>query len=99
MWRWPVSPEQALDRARYLDLTHARADIVAVGGEAVGPARALERRNRIASQNGVGRDDIVENRRHEVARVLRDARRQRHAQGSPRHGIHHPGSGSGSSEG
>ena len=62
MWRWSVSPEQAPDKATYLELTYEKGDIVAINGEAMSPATVLEYLNKIGGENGVGRLDIVENR-------------------------------------
>ncbi len=62
MWRWTVSPEAAPDEARYVELRFRGGDIVAIDNEAMTPARVMETLNRIGGENGIGRDDIVENR-------------------------------------
>ncbi len=62
MWRWTVSPEQAPNRALYLELTYHAGDIVAIDGEAMSPAEVMRYLNKVGGENGVGRDDIVENR-------------------------------------
>ncbi len=62
MWRWSVSPEQAPDEATYLEITYEQGDIVAINGEAMSPATVMEYLNKVGGANGVGRDDIVENR-------------------------------------
>lgn len=62
MWRWTVSPEAAPDRPLYLELTYQAGDIVAIDGEAMSPAEVMRYLNRVAGENGIGRDDIVENR-------------------------------------
>ena len=62
MWRWSVSPEQAPDRPTYLELTYEGGDITAVDGKPMTPAHVLTELNRIGGENGIGRDDIVENR-------------------------------------
>ena len=62
MWRWTVSPEQAPDEPTILTLTFERGDIVAIDGNAMSPATVMEHLNKVAGANGVGRDDIVENR-------------------------------------
>ncbi len=62
MWRWSVSPEAAPDQATYIELTFAKGDVVAIDGEAMSPATVLETLNKVGGANGIGRDDIVENR-------------------------------------
>ena len=62
MWRWSVSPEAAPDEATYIELDFERGDIVAIDGEAMSPATVLEHLNKVGGANGIGRDDIVENR-------------------------------------
>jgi len=62
MWRWSVSPEAAPDEPTYVTLTYEKGDIVAIDGERMSPASVMETLNRIGGANGVGRDDIVENR-------------------------------------
>jgi argininosuccinate synthase len=62
MWRWTVSPEAAPDKATYLKLTYAQGDIVAIDDVAHSPAEVIEKLNKIAGSNGIGRLDIVENR-------------------------------------
>jgi argininosuccinate synthase len=62
MWRWTVSPHQAPDAPTYIELNYEHGDIVAIDGEAMSPATVMETLNRIGGANGIGRDDIVENR-------------------------------------
>lgn len=62
MWRWTVPPEAAPDEATYLELTYARGDIVAINGEKTSPAQVMVYLNKLGGENGIGRDDIVENR-------------------------------------
>ena len=62
MWRWSVSPESAPDAPTYVELDFECGDIVAIDGEPMSPATVLETLNRIGGANGIGRDDIVENR-------------------------------------
>lgn len=62
MWRWSVSPEKAPDKAIYLEIEYVKGDIVAINGEKMSPATVMEYLNKVGGENGVGRDDIVENR-------------------------------------
>jgi argininosuccinate synthase len=62
MWRWTVSPENAPDQATYIELTYRNGDIVAIDGEAHTPHQVMEKLNKVAGSNGIGRLDIVENR-------------------------------------
>ncbi len=62
MWRWTVSPEQAPDKATYIELSFEKGDVVAIDGEPVSAATVMEQLNKIGGANGIGRDDIVENR-------------------------------------
>ena len=62
MWRWSVSPEAAPDEASYIELEFERGDIVAIDGQSMSPATVLEQLNKVGGANGIGRDDIVENR-------------------------------------
>ncbi len=62
MWRWSVSPEKAPDSPRYLELTFENGDITALDGQPMSPATVMETLNTIGGENGIGRDDIVENR-------------------------------------
>lgn len=62
MWRWTVSPEAAPDKATYIEIEYELGDIVAINGEKMSPATVMEYLNKVGGENGVGRDDIVENR-------------------------------------
>jgi argininosuccinate synthase len=62
MWRWSVSPEHAPDEPTYLELTYEKGDIVAIDGKPMSPAQVMEHLNKVAGANGIGRDDLVENR-------------------------------------
>ena len=62
MWLWTVSPENAPDKATYVEITFERGDAVAIDGKAQSPAEIMEALNKLGGDNGVGRSDIVENR-------------------------------------
>ena len=69
-WREPdeamftrtVSPEAAPDKPVMVEIEFAKGDPVAVDGKKLGPAALLERLNQLGGENGIGREDIVENR-------------------------------------
>lgn len=62
MWRWTVSPESAPDKALYLEIEFAAGDIIAIDGKKMSAATVMEHLNKVGGENGIGRDDIVENR-------------------------------------
>jgi argininosuccinate synthase len=62
MWRWSVSPEKAPDEPTYMEVAFEQGDPVAIDGETMSPATLLAKLNKIGGANGIGRDDIVENR-------------------------------------
>lgn len=62
MWRWSVSPENAPDKATYMDLRYKGGDIVAIDEVEMSPAQVLTHLNKVGGANGIGRLDIVENR-------------------------------------
>lgn len=62
MWLWSVSPEKAPNEPTYLDIGFEHGDIVSINGEALSPATVMETLNKVGGENGIGRDDIVENR-------------------------------------
>jgi argininosuccinate synthase len=62
MWRWTVSPEAAPDQPAYIELTYRQGDIVAIDDVLCTPSEVLQKLNKIAGENGIGRLDIVENR-------------------------------------
>jgi argininosuccinate synthase len=57
-----VSPEAAPDKPATVEIEFAQGDPVAVDGKKLGPAALLERLNTLGGENGIGREDIVENR-------------------------------------
>jgi len=62
MFAMSVSPENAPDRATYVEITFEKGTPVAVDGEEMGPAQLLDHMNTLAGENGIGRVDMVENR-------------------------------------
>jgi argininosuccinate synthase len=55
-------PEQAPDKAEIIEITFEKGDAVAIDGKTLSPANILDQLNKIGGRNGVGIDDIVENR-------------------------------------
>jgi argininosuccinate synthase len=62
MWRWTVAPEQAPDKAQYIEIEYRNGDPYALDGKELSPAEMLTELNRIGGLHGIGRLDIVENR-------------------------------------
>ena len=62
MYTRTVSPEEAPDIPTTVDIEFAKGDPVAVDGTKLGPADLLARLNALGGENGIGREDIVENR-------------------------------------
>ena len=62
MFTRSVAPEDAPDQATVVEIEFKKGDPVAVNGEKLSPAALLEKLNQLGGANGVGREDIVENR-------------------------------------
>jgi argininosuccinate synthase len=62
MYLMTVSPKSAPDKAEVIELTFDHGDPVAINGEAMSPAKLLQTLNTLGGRNGIGREDIVENR-------------------------------------
>ncbi len=62
MWLWSNSPENAPDKAEYIEIGYAHGDPVTLNGEELSPATMLKTLNEIGGKHGIGRVDIVENR-------------------------------------
>jgi len=57
-----VSPEQAPDKATYIDIEFEKGDPVGLNGVRLSPATFLTKLNELGGANGIGRLDLVENR-------------------------------------
>jgi len=57
-----LSPEQAPDKATYIEIEFLKGDAVALNGEKLSPATLLTKLNELGKANGIGRLDLVENR-------------------------------------
>jgi argininosuccinate synthase len=62
MFKLSVSPEDAPDRAEYVELDFVKGNCVAVNGKALSPAGVLKALNKLGGKHGIGRVDLVENR-------------------------------------
>ncbi len=62
MFKLSVSPEDAPDRAEYVELEFAKGDCIAVNGRRLSPAGVLQALNKLGGKHGIGRVDLVENR-------------------------------------
>jgi len=57
-----ISPEEAPDKATYVEIGFDKGDAVSIDGEKLSPATLLTKLNALGKANGIGRLDLVENR-------------------------------------
>ncbi|MDE0113197.1 MAG: argininosuccinate synthase [Albidovulum sp.] len=57
-----VDPENAPDKAEYIEISFERGDPVGINGSRLTPAKLLEQLNELGRRHGIGRLDLVENR-------------------------------------
>jgi argininosuccinate synthase len=57
-----ISPEDAPDKATYVEIGFEKGDAVSIDGEKLSPANLLTKLNELGRANGIGRLDLVENR-------------------------------------
>ena len=62
MFVMSISPEDAPDKASYIEIEFEKGNPVAVDGQLMSPARLLAYLNGLGGRNGIGRIDMVENR-------------------------------------
>lgn len=62
MYTIMTAPEKAPDKPVYIEISYKKGNPVALDGLAMTPAALLDKLNRIAGSNGIGRVDLVENR-------------------------------------
>jgi argininosuccinate synthase len=62
MFVMSLSPQDAPDKATYIEIDFEKGNSVALDGENLTPATLLHRLNEVGGQNGIGRVDMVENR-------------------------------------
>ncbi len=57
-----ISPEEAPDKASYVEIGFEKGDAVSINGKKLSPATLLAELNALGKANGIGRIDLVENR-------------------------------------
>jgi argininosuccinate synthase len=57
-----IAPEDAPDKATYVEIGFDKGDAVSIDGAALSPATLLAQLNALGKANGIGRLDLVENR-------------------------------------
>src|SRR5579872_5575946 len=57
-----ISPEEAPDKATYVEVGFEKGDAVSIDGQKLSPAGLLTKLNELGRANGIGRLDLVENR-------------------------------------
>lgn len=62
IYLWTKNPEEAPDKAQFVEIEFVQGVPVAIDGEKLGPVELVEKANEIAAAHGVGRIDLVENR-------------------------------------
>ncbi len=62
MFKLSVSPEDAPNKAEYVELDFVKGNCVSVNGQKLSPAGVLKALNRLGGKHGIGRVDLVENR-------------------------------------
>ena len=62
MWRWTTAPEDAPDKAEYIEIEYMNGDPIKLNGKELSPATMLRTLNELGGKHGIGRIDIVENR-------------------------------------
>ena len=62
MYVMSVSPENAPDKAAYVEIEFEKGNPVSVDGRRMSPAGILSHLNEMGGRNGIGRIDLVENR-------------------------------------
>ncbi len=62
MFKLSADPEDAPDKAEYVELDFVKGDCVAVNGKKLSPLEVMRTLNKLGGKHGVGRVDMVENR-------------------------------------
>lgn len=62
MFKLSVAPEDAPDKAEFVELDYLKGDCVAINGRKRSPLEVMRELNRLAGKHAIGRVDMVENR-------------------------------------
>jgi argininosuccinate synthase len=62
MYKLSVSPEEAPDKAEYVELEFRDGNCIAVNGKTLSPLAVMQTLNQLGGKHGIGRVDLVENR-------------------------------------
>jgi argininosuccinate synthase len=62
MYKLSVSPEDAPDKAEYIELKFCDGNCIAVNGKTLSPLVVMQTLNQLGGKHGIGRVDLVENR-------------------------------------
>jgi len=62
MYKLSVSPEDAPNKAEYVNLDFEKGNCVAVNGKGLSPLGVMRTLNKLGGKHGIGRVDLVENR-------------------------------------
>lgn len=62
VWEWTINPERAPNEPTIMEIEFKNGVPVKVDGESMSPVELIEKVNRIAGMNGVGRIDHIEDR-------------------------------------
>src|SRR3954470_12018337 len=62
MYKLSVSPEDAPNKAEYVNLEFEKGNCVAVNGKGLSPLGVMRTLNKLGGKHGIGRVDLVENR-------------------------------------
>lgn len=62
MYKLSVAPEDAPEKAEYIELQFREGNCVGVNGESFSPLEVMQKLNSLGGKHGIGRVDLVENR-------------------------------------
>jgi argininosuccinate synthase len=62
MYTFCTPVEKAPNKPTYIEIGYEKGDPVSINGKRLSPFKLLQKLNKVAGQNGIGRIDIVENR-------------------------------------